>query len=517
MTSLPIAIARCPGAHTDELEDGLLDKEGTEAWENKWPREMGIEVPSGDVRSEGVRRVGVPTEDEPSLRLAFLNFAQAAGTLERSYTRLRSEVERLHRELAQSRFGWARSREENREIRRHLDRILEGLPCGVLVAGSDGAISAINPEGRRLLGALSESGQACAEPWGEAGKLALAPGLLDLLARSRRVSAEQEQRFDDGNGSSIWLAARHAAVPQPATREAVGTAAAATEGMAEEGTPEFAGPCQPAESGSPPVSIFILRDISEAKNLLEEREKGRREQALAEMSATLAHEIRNPLGSMELFAGLLAGAGLPAECEGWVEQVQAGLRTLAATVNNVLHFHSLPALERMPTEMGRLLDWAGGFLVPMARQADVELRMRNRLAGVWLAADRHRLEQVLLNLVLNALRAVSRGGWVEVSGKRAEGGRKQALVIAVSDSGRGIAPYESEALFAPGFSTRPGGPGLGLAVSRKIVEQHGGSLGAANRAGAGACFTMTLPWAEDKLGKNRAGENELARAQGMSE
>ena len=125
--------------------------------------------------------------------------------------------------------------------------------------------------------------------------------------------------------------------------------------------------------------------MSDAKRLVREREKLRREQALAEMSAILAHEIRNPLGSLELFAGLLAGAGLSAECREWVEHVQAGLRTLAATVNNVLHFHSLPAPERVPTDLGQLLDWAGGFLVPMARQARVELCLHNGLQGVWFA------------------------------------------------------------------------------------------------------------------------------------
>jgi two-component system, sensor histidine kinase FlrB len=241
------------------------------------------------------------------------------------------------------------------------------------------------------------------------------------------------------------------------------------------------------------VSIFILRDVSDAKRLIEERDKLRREQALAEMSAVLAHEIRNPLGSLELFAGLLAGAGLSAECQQWVEQVQTGLRTLAATVNNVLHFHSLPAPERAPTDLGQLLDWAGGFLVPMARQARVELCLRNRLQGVWFAADRHRLEQVLLNLVLNALRAMPGGGWVEISGHRILRGNTAAAAISVSDTGPGVLLGNGAKIFEPGFSTHAGSPGLGLAVCRKIVGQHGGSLETENRAGAGASFTLTLP------------------------
>ncbi len=238
------------------------------------------------------------------------------------------------------------------------------------------------------------------------------------------------------------------------------------------------------------------------------------------MSAILAHEIRNPLGSLELFAGLLAGAGLSAECGRWVEHVQAGLRTLAATVNNVLHFHSLPAPVRVPTDLGGLIDWAGGFLLPMARQARVELCVHNRLQGVWFSADRHRLEQVLLNLVLNALRAMPGGGWVEISAHRIlrdgisrdgilrggiskDGGQQGAATaaISVSDTGPGIAAGDVTKIFEPGFSRHRGSPGLGLAVCQKIVEQHGGRLAAANRAGAGASFTLTFPLTNDGVAK----------------
>jgi signal transduction histidine kinase len=395
-------------------------------------------------------------ESEQFLLQAFRSFAEAADSLERSYGTLRSEVARLRGELEQSNAGLARSLEENRRMRAHLDRILEGLPCGVLVAKSDGTISRINPEGRRLL---------------KSNQVLVPVELRDLFEQARSEPGEQEQCFPDGSGGERWLAVRHAAVKD-----------------ADNDDDES----ERAEC----VSIFILRDVSDAKRLVEEKDKLRREQALAEMSAILAHEIRNPLGSLELFAGLLAGAGLSAECRQWVEQVQAGLRTLAATVNNVLHFHSLPSPERAPIDLGQLLDWASGFLVPMARQARVELCLRNHLHGVWFAADRHRLEQVLLNLVLNALRAMPGGGWVEISGHRIRHGEAPAVTISVSDTGPGVLAGSGPKIFEPGFSTSPGSPGLGLAVCRKIVEQHGGSLEAANRAGAGASFTLKFPLEE---------------------
>jgi signal transduction histidine kinase len=406
-------------------------------------------------------------ESEQHLLRAFRSFAEAADSLERSYGMLRGEVARLNRELEQSNAGLARSLQENRRMREYLDRIVEGLPCGVLVAKVTGEITLINPEGKRLLAASAAAStqeslpQACAVT-----TLHMLPtGVRDLLERARRGGNEQEHCFAAVSCDERWLAVRHAAIPS----------------------------CDLESEIQKHDDAFILREISEAKRLARERERMRRQQALAEMSAVLAHEVRNPLGSLELFAGLLAGSALPEECRGWVEQVQTGLRALAATVNNVLHFHSPPPLGRVAVDLGQLLDWAAGFLMPMARQARVQLFLCNHLHQVTLPADRHRLEQVLLNLALNALRAMPGGGWIEISGRR----MGEVASISLSDTGPGIAPSDMDRIFQAGFSTRAGSPGLGLAVCRKITEQHGGTLTAANRAGSGACFTLTFPLREE--------------------
>jgi signal transduction histidine kinase len=239
-------------------------------------------------------------------------------------------------------------------------------------------------------------------------------------------------------------------------------------------------------------------------------QKLQREQALSEMSAVLAHEVRNPLASLELFAGLLAEADLNAECRRWVEHVQAGLRTLAATVNNVLHFHTLPepdvpepdapeqdfcryrpASEFAPVDLGRLLEWARDFLLPLARQAGVALGLQNRLLGVELPADRHRMEQVLLNLVLNAIRALPDGGWIELGGHVLR--EENAVELFVADTGPGISAAELPHIFEPGFSTRSGSAGLGLAVCRRIVALHQGTITAATHPNGGALFTLQFP------------------------
>ncbi|HLW89236.1 MAG TPA: ATP-binding protein [Terriglobales bacterium] len=394
--------------------------------------------------------------DEQFLLQAFSSFAEAAGSLEHSYGLLRGEVSRLRCELEESNGGLARSLEENRTMRQHLDRILEGLPCGVLVVAENGEISRVNPEGRRLL--APDNGP---EPF-PAHISGIGSELRELLDQARAQAGEHEQKVS--NGPECWLAVRHAALPEVGAQS----------------------------------SVFILRDISESKRLERAEQRLLREQALGEMSAVLAHEIRNPLGSLELFAGLLAEAELSRESREWVEQMQAGLRSLAATVNNVLNFHCRPEAASAPTDLGQLLDWAHDFLAPLARRARVKINLRHRLAGVMIPGDRHRLEQVLLNLLLNGVHALPGGGWMELAGGTAPDG--ESVRITVRDTGPGIDAECLPKIFDPGFSTRLGSPGMGLAVCRKIVEQHGGAITAASRPGQGAVFTLTFPLARPSAG-----------------
>ena len=381
-----------------------------------------------------------PEPDHPLAR-AFASFTEAAGSLERSYAQLQAQVVHLRQELEVTNRDLAKSLEENRRIRERQRRILEGLPCGVLVMEAGGEAAILNPEGERLL-----DGQLVTN----------ALPLSDALARARETGAEREVLMSAAPAET-WLAVRHAWL-------------------------------EPDQSQS--SSVYIVRDISEAKKLQREREQVERQQALVEMSALLAHEIRNPLGSLELFAGLLAETRLEGESQRWIEHVQAGLRTLSATVNNVLHLYNTPLAEMGEIDVGELLDWAHGFLLPLAKQAQVDMQLANGLRGVSLRADRHRLEQVLLNLALNAFRFMPAGGWLGFCG--ADLGAN-GIEIAVRDTGPGIVENDVTRIFQAGFSTRPGSCGLGLAVCQKIMEQHGGTIAVESRPGSGTTFRLRLP------------------------
>jgi two-component system sensor histidine kinase FlrB len=236
-------------------------------------------------------------------------------------------------------------------------------------------------------------------------------------------------------------------------------------------------------------------ELQQANAALEkERECARKLQALAEVSAMLAHEIRNPLGSMELFASLLAESKLPDAQNAWIQHIQAGLRTLAATVNNVLQLHADGQVDLLPTDVGDLLHWALEFVGPLAQQSGVIINLRNELVGVRILADAHGLQQVILNLVLNAMQVLPEGGRVVLAGRELQS-KEEWVELEISDNGRGICPQDLEHIFEPGFTTRPGSAGLGLAVCKKLVEQHGGLIYVCSVVGLGTTFRLRLPGA----------------------
>ncbi|MGB7307702.1 MAG: ATP-binding protein, partial [Candidatus Acidiferrales bacterium] len=345
--------------------------------------------------------------------------------------RLRAELERANSELTQS-------VEENARVRRDLSRTLEGLPCGVVALDAAGAIRIINPEARRLLMLKDGWTPGSSQPLPEC----LAAFLSDVAASESSAVRE------------FTLASTEQKIFVAVTRTRLSAGGQAGE-----------------------ETVLIVRDITEEKRIALEREASRRVSALAELSALLAHEIRNPLGSLELFAGLIADAtaGLP-DARQWVNHLQAGLRGLAATVNNVLSFHSEPSPTLAPTNLERLLRETAEFLKPLAQQRSMQVTLISRIGEIRIAADPHRLQQVFFNLSLNAFRAMTAGGalFIRMDWAADEQGRK--VQIDFEDRGAGIQPEHLAKLFSPGFSTTPGSPGLGLTVCKTVVEQHKGTI-----------------------------------------
>ncbi len=223
-------------------------------------------------------------------------------------------------------------------------------------------------------------------------------------------------------------------------------------------------------------------------------ERVRRLQALGEMAAVLAHEIRNPLGSMELFAELIKDACRDrADVSQWAVHLLAGLRALAATVNNVLRFYTQAPVERLRVDAAQLLAGTVEFLQPLALQRSVGVIFEPPDGEVAILADPYALQQVFFNLAINAFRAMQPGHSLVIRLKPPRLGAADPVQIEFEDSGPGIPPERLAQIFEAGFTTRQGSPGLGLTVSKRIVEQHDGVLQVESVLGKGTKFTLCLP------------------------
>jgi len=231
----------------------------------------------------------------------------------------------------------------------------------------------------------------------------------------------------------------------------------------------------------------------EAGHLRTEREAARRMIALAEMSSVLAHEIRNPLGAMELLAELLAGCGeLNHDAIGWVKELQAGIRSLSATVNNVLRFHTLGAPVLVRIRLAPVLHDAANFVRPLGEKAGVEVSLDEKLGGTEILGSSSELQQVIFNLAINAFQHTAPGGEFRMRARRERRPVEEVAVIELCDTGCGIKSEILSRIFEPGFTTRQS-PGLGLAICRKIVRQHGGELAVRSQVGQGTTFTLEVP------------------------
>ncbi len=232
----------------------------------------------------------------------------------------------------------------------------------------------------------------------------------------------------------------------------------------------------------------LTTSLAENERMRQEREAARKAMALAELTTVLAHEIRNPLASLELFAELIENDS--AHRAEWISNLRAGIRSLSATVNNVLTFHGSRSLKLALVDLGSLIGNAIQFVQPLAHQAAVALRWLDDGNRNLVMGNESALQQVVLNLISNAIRHTPSGGTVTVSICDAE---DENVIVEFSDTGCGIRADQIDHIFEPGFSGSGDTSGLGLAVCERIVKQHGGEISVASRVDQGARFALSLP------------------------
>jgi signal transduction histidine kinase len=234
------------------------------------------------------------------------------------------------------------------------------------------------------------------------------------------------------------------------------------------------------------ATTVFARRLEQARQALL---RGETLSSMGRMAAGIAHEIRNPLGiiknSAQLLREELADAGLDTEV---AEFIPAEIDRLNETLTGYLEFARESPLRPETVEVESLFERSARMLAPQLEAAGVRV-LREASAGLAIHADRRRLQQVLLNLMLNAMQAMPQGGTLRLSA-RTEGERCR---IEVRDDGSGIEPDRLAEIFEPFHTTREKGSGLGLFMVRRIVEEHEGTIEASSRVGEGTTFVLSLP------------------------
>jgi signal transduction histidine kinase len=401
-----------------------------------------------------------PQIAEGQLADAFTAFIGAANRLEDTHRQLHDEVAELRKQLEERNRALASSVAETERMRVALHQILEASPCGVAVLEAQSEeVVLLNPEARRLLDVAETAA------WHDLPQRL--QEAVKAVCRESWVQGYEQEVMVEKDGKRFCLAIRYSRMTSPV------------------------GEARGADSS---CLVLIISDVTAHKNAEQEREKSRNVVALAEMATVLAHEIRNPLGSLELLTSCLDGdPGLGDESKRCVQHLRAGVRLLSATVNNVLCFHTPGTQQMNPLELGSVLKSSAEFVRPLAEQKGVNLTLRDNLNRAEIAGDSNGLRQMILNLACNALRHTQPGGEVSIGASVDADVSGRVAVVEFSDTGSGIRPEDLTHIFKVGFTTTGQTPGLGLAVCRRIVEQHKGTIDVRSKLGQGTTFRMEFP------------------------
>jgi signal transduction histidine kinase len=248
--------------------------------------------------------------------------------------------------------------------------------------------------------------------------------------------------------------------------------------------------------------VITLVDATQAA---ESERVSRRTESLAavgQATAQVAHEIRNPLGSIRLGVSMLRDSVTDPEALNTIELVERGIKHLNKLVVDVTQFSRQKTLERGSVDLNELIDMSLNLVADRVREKDtpIEKRFSNQgLVGQW---DADQLRQVLVNIIANAVEASPKKSPVTISTEvvslpsRVNGNQFESRSFArvlVADRGKGIEKAALDRIFEPFFTTKKRGTGLGLAIVKQIVEQHGGNVTVESEPGKGARVTIDLP------------------------
>ena len=348
-------------------------------------------------------------------------------------------------------------------IRAFSDQLVDNMPVGLVSLDQQGRLAAVNPAARQILelppslrlGAVAEN--------------ILPPDLARVLhgldANHSRAEAEIDCAMANGRNVPLGISASF----------------------------------WHDESGTEVGHILMIRDLTEVHALRREIARSQRLASIGSLAAGVAHEIRNPLSSIKGFATYFQERYRDVEADRetaaiMIEEVDR----LNRVVGQLLELSRPVEIARQPVRLEDLIARSLALVESRAREAGIEIKTMIPSPPPRARLDADRMQQVLLNLYLNAMDAMDGGGTLAVAIRARKDGR---LAIEVADTGQGMDDQQQQRIFDPYFTTKSSGTGLGLAIVHNIMEAHNGSISVDSRPGTGTTVRCMLPANEEVDGE----------------
>ncbi|MBW2469486.1 MAG: PAS domain S-box protein, partial [Deltaproteobacteria bacterium] len=347
-------------------------------------------------------------------------------------------------------------------IKAFSDNIVENVPIGLLALDHQGRIAAFNRGAEAIL--------QCSAPevMGQAASKCLPAELLKEINHSQTHDdiIEKEIEYTTAEGKTVPLE--------------IGASSIKDENN------DFVG------------NVLLFKDLTEVRALRQEIARNQRLATVGRLAAGVAHEIRNPLSSIKGFATYFKERypDRPQDQQTATIMIQEVDR-LNRVVGQLLEFSRPIAMKPQKVSLPSFIADSIKLIEDRAAEKKISIHVHNNARVDEVRIDPDRINQVLLNLYLNAVDAMESGGELKV--EISADGQDRDIVIQVSDTGSGISPEDLAKIFEPYFTTKSTGTGLGLAIAHNIIEAMGGSIKVTSNSGKGTSFRVTIPFSSIRI------------------
>lgn len=392
------------------------------------------------------------------LKQAFDSFREATAKFQEYYQILEERIKELNLELDNKNRELEKNLKEKEEVSNYLTNIIESMATGIIAVDFDGKITRINHSIFKILNKKPSK------------KNISALNLLKQIIKPETFNAILSSKFSKTYEFTKELKNKNG---EPVIINTIITPAVDSDGKIIGG-------------------LIIIEDVTRIKELEEQAARSTRLTAMGQMAASIAHEIRNPLGSIELFSSLLKkDLNDDKNKQLLTEHISTSVKRMNNIITNLLLFTKTQKISLKTLNLKRLIDETINYTIDMAPDKKINVRRDYTISNAEIQGDPDLLKQVFLNLFLNSIQAVETIDKPKLEVNLSENNNK--IFVTIKDNGCGIPEDKIKSIFDPFFTLKDKGTGLGLSIAHNIIIAHNGTITVKSKQGKGAEFLIELP------------------------